>query len=76
MRNYCGSNYICFNQKYFLFLKEHISTFNKFYQLFMIKKYYELLSEFIAFKSISPDKHFSEELKKSADWLANLFQDH
>jgi len=42
----------------------------------MIKKYYELLSEFIAFKSISPDKHFSEELKKSADWLANLFQDH
>jgi len=40
----------------------------------MIKKYYDLLSEFIAIKSISPDKHFSKDIKKAADWLADLFQ--
>lgn len=42
----------------------------------MIKQYYELLREFIAFKSISPDKHFLRDLNKTADWLADLFHQY
>jgi acetylornithine deacetylase/succinyl-diaminopimelate desuccinylase-like protein len=42
----------------------------------MIKKYYDLLSEFIAIKSVSPDKSFSEDMKKCAGWISDLFHQH
>jgi len=39
----------------------------------MIKKYYDLLSEFVAIKSVSPDTRFSDDMQKCADRIAELF---
>jgi len=42
----------------------------------MIKKYYDLLSECIAIKSISPGNNFPQEMNVCADWFSDLFEKH
>ena len=42
----------------------------------MLKKYYNLLREFIAIKSISTDGDFSVDLKKASAWLAEQCEAH
>lgn len=39
------------------------------------KKYLELLSEFISFKSISTDTQFKDECIKTSTWIESLFND-
>jgi DNA-binding transcriptional regulator GbsR (MarR family) len=40
----------------------------------MLAEYYQLLKEFVSFKSISADQNFSDEIKKTAERLKKLFE--
>lgn len=39
----------------------------------MYEKYLELLNQIITFKSISTDPHYQPEIKKTAEWLRDIF---